>query len=157
MTTAVAVLALLQPMAASAVTDVDGSTIGLHAPKTAKPGKTFWLSADIAFDSAEDSPPTTYLSAGVWQHRGDAPCRKAVPMDELGQDLAGWVELYQTTWFPEDDADEAYTWDQPLRRKVGTYRWCGYVYTTDEVFSGGAYHATFHVLDRAQARTQVAR
>lgn len=145
-------LALIAQPSVAAVTDVDDSSISLQAPKTAKPGKKFEVSADITFDHA-DIPPYAYLAAGVWQHQGDDRCPKAVPMDSSGEDKPGWNELYQGTWYPEDDADYSYGWRTFVKRTSGTYRWCGYVYTIQS--DGTMFGEAYRPVARAQAKTTV--
>lgn len=81
-------LAILAPSSVAALTEVDGSSIGVQAPKTAKPDKKFEFTVTMAFDDA-DIPPNGYLAAGVWQHRGDDSCLKAVPMKSSGADKSG--------------------------------------------------------------------
>ena len=146
---AAAAMVLVASSSAAAVTD---SSISVHAPRTIKPGKTIRLSAVVTFDARLHTPPSTYLKAGVWQHRGDAPCLKAVPVDR-----SGWKLLLHHDFYPEgDDSD-----DNPLElsksvklKRTGTYRWCGYVYTVE---SDMYLSETYHPVVRAQAMTTVKR
>lgn len=146
---ATAAMVLFAPSSAVAVTD---SSISVQAPKTVKPGRAFTVSAVATFDSRLHTPPSAYLKAGVWQHRGDDPCLKAVPVDR-----AGWKELIHYDFYPEGDASD----DSPLElsasvqlKRTGTYRWCGYVYTVE---SDSDLSETYHPVVRAQARTSVRR
>lgn len=148
-----AALALLVPSSVAAVAEVDGSSISLHAQKTAKSGKKFDFNVNMAFDAA-DIPPYGYLKPGVWQHRGDAPCPKAVPMKSSGADRSGWKNIYGYDYYPSIDGDNyRLGWDTHLKRKAGSYRWCGYMYTiaSDGTMWGQAYTT----VARDQARTIV--
>lgn len=153
---AAAALVLLAPpslAAAAEVAEVDGSSIGLHAPKTAKPGKKFDLVVTMAFDAA-DIPPYGYLIAGAWQHRGDDACPKAVPLKSSGEVRSGWKNLYEYDYDPDWDGDQyELEWDTHLTRKPGTYRWCGYAYTS--VSDGSMWGQAYATVARVQAKTIV--
>lgn len=141
-------MVLLAPSSVAAVTD---SSISVQAPKTVKPGKTFKVIADVTFDPRLYNPPYTYLAAGVWQHRGDDPCLKAVPVDRRG-----WKLRLDHDYDPDiDDPDNLLELSASLKlTKTGTYRWCGYVYTIEgDILSG----ETYHPVARAQAKTSVRR
>jgi hypothetical protein len=146
---AAAAMVLLATSSAAAVTD---SSMSVQAPKTVKPGKTIALTAVVIFDARLHNPPYTYLKAGVWQHRGDDRCLKAVPVDR-----AGWKELIHHDFYPDVDSSDG----SPLElsasvrlKKTGTYRWCGYIYTVE---SDSYLSETYHPVVRAQARTSVRR
>jgi hypothetical protein len=145
---AAAAMVLIAPSSVAAVTE---SSISVKAPKTVKPGKTFTLIADVTFDSRLYNPPYTYLAAGVWRHRGDDPCLKAVPVDR-----PGWKLLLDHDYDPAvDDPDSLLELSTSLKlQKTGTYRWCGYVYTIEgDILSG----ETYHPVARGQAKTSVRR
>ena len=141
-------MTLLAPSSAAAVTD---NWIGVAAPKTVKPDKSFKLVAVATFDSRVHDPPYAYLKAGVWQHRGDDSCLKAVPVDR-----SGWKLLIHYDFYPEGDDSDDYPveFTKSLKRKAGTYRWCGYVYTIEYDSSG---NVSYHPKARAQAKTIVER
>lgn len=148
-TTAAAVAAAIVLLAPSSAVAVVDNSIGLHAPKTAKPDKKFTLTAVATFDSRVHSPPYAYLKAGVWQHRGDDDCLKAVPVDR-----SGWKLLIHYDFYPAGDGSDDYPveFTKTLKRKAGTYRWCGYVYTIEyDSFGNASYHAKA----RDQAKTSV--
>lgn len=150
-----AALVVLAPSSVAAVTEVDGSSISIKAPKTAKPAKKFDFTVNMAFDAA-DIPSWGYLVAGVWQHRGDDACPKAVPLKSSGADKSGWKNIYRYDYDADNDGDGyLLEWDSQLKRKAGTYRWCGYMYTLE---SDGAMPVPGYIyttVDRDQATTVV--
>jgi hypothetical protein len=150
-----AALVVLAPSSVAAVTEVDGSSINIHAPKTAKPGKKFDFTVNMAFDAA-DVPAYGYLKAGEWQHRGDDACPKAVPMKSSGEDKSGWKNIDTYDYYPDVDGDNyLLQWDTHLKRKAGTYRWCGYVYTIQSDGAMPVPGQIYTTVDRDQAKTIV--
>lgn len=148
-----AALVLLASSSVAAVTEVDGSSISLHAQKTAKPGKKFDVSVSMAFDSA-DIPPYGYLKAGAWQHSGGDPCPIAVPLKSSGENKSGWKRIYGYDYYPSLDGDFYHLgWDAHLKRKTGTYRWCGYMYTVES--DGSMWGQAYATVARDQAKTIV--
>jgi hypothetical protein len=150
---AVLALVILAPSSVAALAQADGSSIGVQAPKTAKADKKFEFTVTMGFDDA-DVPAYGYLAAGVWQHRGDDSCLKGVPMKSSGADKSGWKKIYGYDYYPDEDgADYLIEWATHLKRRSGTYRWCGYVYTIES--DGTLFGSTYTPVARDQAKTVV--
>lgn len=75
-------------------------------------------------------------------------------MDSSGEEKPGWKNIYGYDYYPEIDGDDyLLEWDTHLKRKTGTYRWCGYVHTVES--DGTLWGQAYHPVARDQAKTVV--
>ena len=133
-----------------------GHWIGIYAPKSAKTGKPFPLKAYASFEPRRYAPPRRYLAAGVWRHRGDDPCPRALPIDRRG-----WTQVGRLDFYPHpsgglaDELSTEFVDTKVTLRAAGAHRHCGYTYEIN--YSGTSSTPSYAVKARASALTTVRR
>lgn len=128
--------------------------IGVAAPKRAKVGKPFALQASASFDWRRYAPPRRYLAAGLWRHRGDDPCPRAVPIGRRGWSRVGSMDFYPRGGLADELSTEFVNTKVTLRA-AGAHRHCGYVYEIR--YSGTSSTPSYGVQAKSSALTIVRR
>lgn len=133
-----------------------GYWIGIYAPKSAKAGKPFPLKASASFEPRRYAPPRRYLAAGLWRHRGDDPCPRALPIGRRG-----WTQVASYDFSPHpsgglaDEISTEFVDAKATLRAAGAHRHCGYTYEIN--YSGTSSTPSYAVKARASALTIVRR
>lgn len=139
---------------ASASQAAPSDWIGVSAPKSARTGRPFALKASASFDHRRYAPPRRYLAAGVWRHRGEDPCPRAVPIERKGWARVGTLDFYPRGGLADELSTE-FVDTRVALRTPGIHRHCGYVYEIR--YSGSSSIPSYAVQARDSAVTTVRR
>jgi hypothetical protein len=152
--TVISVALLALGAAAPASQAAPSDWIGVGAPKSARTGRSFALKASASFDHRRYAPPRRYLAAGLWRHRGEDACPRAVPIERKGWTRVGTLDFYPRGGLADELSTEFVDAKVTLR-VPGIYRHCGYVYEIR--YSGTSSRPSYAVQARGSAVTTVRR